>query len=239
MRGVARCAAARNDPSEYAVGGWQGFEFVTTLSSCLTAWVAAENPEDLETAIKYWNVLLDDYQTVGDGLGGDDVVTHDTGYAMRTFAPYSALAYDWLHDAPGVTEALRARTRARFHAWTTYYSTTGYLRHMPGANYQAGYAFAATLMAIAEAGEAGAAGDQHWENARDVIWGQDMRTAFAPGGVLEGGDWPEGWQYGSLSVLEYALAARAMQENGAPIAGASSWASSLPLRFAFGLTPVS
>ena len=57
--------------------------------------------------------VLDDYQDVGDGLGGDTVVTHDTGYAMRTFAPYSALAYDWLHDAPGVTESLRARSRSR------------------------------------------------------------------------------------------------------------------------------
>jgi len=41
--------------------------------------------------VKYWSVLLDDYQNVGDGLGGDSVVTHDTGYAMRTFAPFSAL----------------------------------------------------------------------------------------------------------------------------------------------------
>ena len=93
-RASARCAAARERPSEYAVGGWQGFEFVTTLSSCLTAYVAANRADDLATAIKYWNVLLDDYQQVGDGLGGDDVVTHDTGYAMRTFAPFSALAYD-------------------------------------------------------------------------------------------------------------------------------------------------
>jgi hypothetical protein len=237
-RGAKRCAAARAEPSEYAMGGWQGFEWVTTLSGCLVSWIAAGNEDDLVTAIKYWNVLLDDYQTVGDGLGGDTVVTHDTGYAMRTFAPYSALAYDWLHDAPGVTESLRARSRARFDAWSTFYSTSGYLRDVPGANYQAGYVFAATLMAIAEAGEAGAAGDAHWANVRDVIWKADMVPAFAEGGVLEGGDWPEGWQYGPLSVLEHSLAARAMQDNGMPIAGASSWASSLPLRFAYGLTPV-
>jgi hypothetical protein len=236
-RASARCAAAQNDPAEYATGGWQGFEFVTTLSACLTSWVATNGANDLATAIKYWNVLLDDYQKVGDGLGGDDVVTHDTGYAMRTFAPYSALAYDWLHDAPGVTEELRAHARARFHAWSTYYSTKGYLRDVPGANYQAGYAFAATLMAIAEAGEAGEAGAAHWANVRDVIWARDLSPSFAAGGVLEGGDWPEGWQYGSLSVLEHSLAARAMQENGAPVANAAAWASSLPLRFAHGLTP--
>jgi hypothetical protein len=236
-RASARCSAAHDDPSEYATGGWQGFEFVTTLAACLTSWVATNGENDLATAIKYFNVLLDDYQQVGDGLGGDDVVTHDTGYAMRTFAPYSALAYDWLHDAPGVTEELRAHARARFHAWSTYYSTKGYLRDVPGANYQAGYAFAATLMAIAEAGEAGEAGEAHWANVRDVIWARDLAPSFATGGVLEGGDWPEGWQYGSLSVLEHSLAARAMQENGAPVANASAWASSLPVRFAHGLTP--
>src|SRR5882724_7808789 len=103
-RGAARCKAARETPSQYVTGGWQGFEFVTTLSGCLLSWEAMQSPDDLTTAIKYWNVLLDDYQNVGDALGGDSVVQHDTGYAMRTFAPFAALAYDWLHDAPGVTE---------------------------------------------------------------------------------------------------------------------------------------
>src|SRR5689334_17920749 len=78
-RGVARCAAAQSDPAEYAEGGWQGFEFVTTLSGCLTAWVATGSEAHLQTALKYWQVLLDDYQNVGDGLGGDSVVSHDTG----------------------------------------------------------------------------------------------------------------------------------------------------------------
>ena len=236
-RGATRCAAARQRPTEYVTGGWQGFEFVTTLSSCLLAYVATNDTDHLATALKYWNVLLDDYQNVGDGLGGDNVVTHDTGYAMRTFAPFSAIAYDWLHDAPGVTEELRAHARERFDAWSTYYSSSGYLRDLPGANYEAGYAFAATLMAIAEAGEAGAAGATHWANVRDNIWQKDLAPAMAPGRVLDGGDWPEGWQYGSLSVLELALSARALQDNGVSVPGASAWASSLPLRFAYGLTP--
>jgi hypothetical protein len=236
-RGAARCASAIANPQQYSAGGWQGFEFVTTLSGCLLSWKASGNTDHLAGAIKYWTVLLDDYQTVGDGLGGDTVVTHDTGYAMRTFAPFSALAYDWLHDAPGVTEALRARARTRFDAWMSYYSTSGYLRSMPGANYQAGYVFAATLIAIAEAGEAGSVGDSHWVTVRDTIWKRDMAPALAAGGVLQGGDWPEGWQYGPLSVLEYALAARALQDNGVAIGGIEDWTSSLPLRFAHGLTP--
>ena len=237
-RGAARCSAARNDPGSYAQGGWQGFEFVLTLSGCLASWAATDSADDLATAIKYWTVLLDDYQTVGDGAGGDAVVTHDTGYAMRTFAPYSAIAYDWLHDAPGVSSSLLSHARARFDAWVTYYTGSGYLRDLAGANYEAGYAFAATLIAIAEAGEAGAAGDAHWATVADKIWGQDLVPAFATGGVLEGGDWPEGWQYGPLSVTELGLAARAMQDNGTSIPGAGAWADSLVLRFANDLTPV-
>lgn len=236
-RGGARCAAARTDPSEYSDGGWQGFEFVTTLSDCLVSWAATGSADDLQTAIKYWNVLLDDYQAVGDGAGGDDVVTHDTGYAMRTFAPYSAIAYDWLHDAPGVSSDLLAHARERFDAWVTYYTQNGYLKDLPGANYEAGYAFAATLIAIAEGGEAGSAGDAHWATVHDTIWGKDLIPALAPGGVLEGGDWPEGWEYGPLSVLELGLAARAMIDNGSAVPGADSWADSVVLRFANGLTP--
>lgn len=236
-RAQARCAAAQEDPDDYAEGGWQGFEFVTTLSGCLTSYVASGDAGALATAIKYWKALLDDYQDVGDGLGGDSVVTHDTGYAMRTFAPFSALAYDWLHDAPGVTEELRAHARARFGAWFDYYSSKGYLRDLPGANYHAGYVFAASLIAIAEGGEAGAAGDAHWSTLRDVIWQKDLLPAFASGQVLDGGDWPEGWQYGSLSVLELSLSARALRDSGLSVDVASGWASSLPLRFVHGLTP--
>ena len=237
-RAAKRCAAARTNPAKYDEGGWQGFEFVITLSSCLTAWKAAGNPEDAETAVKYWKVLLDDYHSVGDGAGGDDVVQHDGGYAMRTFAPYSALAYDWLHDAPGVTEELRSRSRQRFAAWMSWYASDGYLPHMPGANYQAGYLFAATLIAVAEAGEAGATGEAHWATVRDVLWGKDMQSALAPGGVLVGGDWPEGWQYGPLSVVEYSLAARALAEHGLAVPGVAEWSDALVLRFRHALTPV-
>src|SRR5690349_10964307 len=52
-RAAARCDAAYSDPSDYAEGGWQGFEYVTTLSACLTAYTASGRAEDLATAIKY------------------------------------------------------------------------------------------------------------------------------------------------------------------------------------------
>ncbi|HTQ02200.1 MAG TPA: MYXO-CTERM sorting domain-containing protein [Polyangiaceae bacterium] len=238
-RGAARCSAARANPSDYSDGGWQGFEFLTTLSGCLASWEASGNSDDLATAFKYFSVLLDDYQTVGDGAGGDDVVSHDSGYAMRTFAPYSAIAYDWLHDAPGMTDDLRAHALERFNAWMSWYQTNGYLPDLAGANYEAGYAFAATMIAIAEGGEAGANGDAHWATVTNTIWGKDMSGGLSATGVLQGGDWAEGWQYGPLSVLEHALSMRALADNGVNVPGAGPWADSLVTRFANDLTPVS
>ena len=47
------------------------------------------------------------------GTGVARTVTHDTGYPMRWYGPYIALAYDWLHDAPGVDASLLAHTVPR------------------------------------------------------------------------------------------------------------------------------
>ena len=106
-------------------------------SSCALAYQATGNGTYATKALLFVNALLDDYHAIGDGLGGADVVTHDTGYFMRVYAPYTALAYDWLHDAPGMTEALRAKMRSRFASWLGWYDAQGYLRHRVGARLQA------------------------------------------------------------------------------------------------------
>jgi hypothetical protein len=58
---------------------------------------------------------------IGDGKGGASVVSHDSGYGVRTFGAYSALGYDWLRGAPGVSSALRARTLERLDQWLSWY----------------------------------------------------------------------------------------------------------------------
>src|SRR5207344_696027 len=127
----------------------------------------------------------------------------------RMLAPYTALAYDWLHDQ--LAPELRARARQRWSSWLTWYREKGYRSRAPGNNYQAGYLISATMIAIAEAGE----GDPAlWSWVADELWGKDMAAALASGGILEGGDWAEGWQYGPLSVAEYALAARVASRAG-------------------------
>jgi hypothetical protein len=54
---------------------------------------------------------------------------------------------------------------------------------------------------------------------------------------MAGGDWAEGWQYGPLSVIEYAVAARALVEHGAPQPEMASWADSLAVRYVYGTLP--
>ena len=236
-KAVATCDNAIAHPDAWTSADYEGFNWVEALSACLVAYEVRGDAASAHAAIVYWRALLDDYNTIGDGAGGDTVVQHDDGYAMRTFAPYSALAYDWLHDAPGVDDGLRGHALERFGAWTTWYDANGYNNSEAGANYHAGYAFAEAMIAVAEGGEAGGAGDAVWGHVVDDIFGKQIAGALASGGVLDGGDWLEGWQYGALSVAEYALAARALRDNGAPITGFGSWEAQLAARTAFALTP--
>src|SRR5579862_10056317 len=135
---IALCLDARANPTNYADPGYQGFSWANTLSACALSYQITQNPSDAQTALIYFNHLLDDDPVAGRNQGGDQVVQHDDGYGMRTFGVYAPLAYDWLHDAPGMTETLRGHARDRFAAWTSWYAASGYLAHTPGSNYECG-----------------------------------------------------------------------------------------------------
>ena len=217
---------------------YMGSEWAKMLQACLVAWVATDKPEHRTSAFKYFTALLDDLDKVGDGKGGDRAVSRDDGYPIRNLGPYTALACDWLHDAPGMTPELRARARRRWAAWLGWYKEHGYHPRFPGSNYQAGYLAAATLIAIAQGGEAGdSGGPALWSLVADELWGKDMAAALAPGGVLAGGDWREGWQYGPMSVVEYAFAARVGKAHGLRVDGVSTWLGSVLRRYVYALTP--
>ena len=173
-------------------------------------------------------------------------VTHDTGYPMRWYGPYIALTYDWLHDAPGVDAALLTHTRTCLGAWVDYYTKDGYHNDEPGANYNAGFALGKTLTAIALGGEDGANSDRRWmETVTDLfgtlLVGKGLAGAAdpvgMPAGVLAGGDWGEGWQYGPLSVLEYAVAAHALEAAGVPLPDMDAWTNSLVVRYVQATVP--
>jgi uncharacterized RmlC-like cupin family protein len=236
-RAIARCNDVIARPAEYAKASYQGDTWAFAASSCGLAWQLTKSPAHAQAGLAMLASLLDDYKTKGDHAGGDLVVRKDTGYAIRFFGPHAAIAYDWLHDAPGA-DALLSLARTRFHAWIDWYTQSGYLNDVPGANYHAGYVFAKTMTAIAVAGEDGTKGDAYWADVTDELFAkQIVGKGLAPSGVLRGGDWAEGWQYAPLSVLEYALSARAVEEQGVALPAVDSWASDLAIRFAHSLTP--
>jgi hypothetical protein len=235
-RAVADCRDIAGSPGEFGRDGYMGLDWARSLQTCLVAWRATGEDRHAQTALIYFKALLDDRTTVGDGKGGDKSATRDSGYAIRALGPYTALAYDWLHDHPDMDEALLARARQRFKAWTDWYVKEGYRASHPGNNYHAGYVAAATLMAIAQGGEAGPDGARLWTKVVDQIFEEQLLPA-ARDGVLTGGDWGEGWQYGPLSVAEYALAARAVAAQGVDVAPMGQWLEDLFLRTVYAMTP--
>ncbi len=237
-RAVTRCNRIRANPGNFTTGG-MGLDFGANMSACALAWKVTADPVYATEAVRFFRALLNDYQAIGDGAGGDDVVRHDTGYAMRGFAPYAAIAYDWLREAPGVDADLLALARRRFKAWTDWYDADGYHNDQPGANYHAGYIFGATMIAIAQGNEAGAEGAELWTHVVDDLFGRDMAAALADGGTLDGGDWLEGWQYGNLSVLEYAASARALRDQGVTLEGYAAWEGELVARAIYASPPAS
>ena len=232
---VARAISVCSDAGtthKYDGAQYQGSEWAKALQACLVAWGATGEARHAATSIKFFTALLDDLDQIGDAKGGDRAAWRDSGYAIRMLAPYTALTYDWLYDQ--ITPELRARARQRWASWLTWYREKGYRARAPGNNYQAGYLISATLIAIAQAGE----GDPAlWSLVADELWGKDMAAALAVGGVLEGGDWAEGWQYGPLSVAEYALAMRVASRAGIPVAGVDTWLASLLRRHVYALSP--
>jgi Heparinase II/III-like protein len=184
--------------------GYQGFEWADALASSALLWHATSDPRYATAALRYLNALLDDRLVLGDGKGGADVITHDSGYGMRTFGAYSALGYDWLRNAPGMTDALRAHVRERLGQWIAWYQKEGYLRDRPTANYYWGYLTALSFAGVAAAGDDPAA-DAWLQTARDEL---SNRVLPAFRDELRGGGWPEGWQYGEYTTVEVALVAR-------------------------------
>lgn len=231
---IAMCDDALHS-KEHEHAQYQGAEWSRTVQGCLVAWAATDKEDYAKAAIRYMTALLDDLDLVGDGKGGDDAAKRDSGYALRNLGPATALAYDWLHDK--LTPEQRAHARARWAVWLAWYADKGYRPHHPGSNYHAGYAYASTTIAVAEAGEAGVDGDALWKRVADELWGKELAAAFAPTGVLAGGDWFEGWQYGPLSVAELATGERIMRAHGVALAGVGAWIDALLRRHVYALSP--
>ena len=234
---IANCKDVAARPQKYNNSVYQGYGWAYAAASCGAAWQLTKDPAHAAAGLRLYQALLEDYNDIGDGMGGDTAEQHDGGYSMRYFGSFVAIAYDWFHDAPNV-EALLTRSRALFKTWVTWYESNGYLKSEPGSNYHAGYLFAKTMIAIAGSGEDDGSAAQYWADVVDNKFPKEVVLAgLMSKGPLSGGDWPEGWEYGPLGVLEYALSARALEEQGVMLPELHSWSSDLTVNFLYALTP--
>ncbi len=263
---IAACQATIDKPSDYAErGGSDGNTWPGAAVNCAFAYQVTKEAKYLTQAATYLRAALSDDQMLGDKKGcvagvstnwqswdGNApappvilTVTHDTTYPMRWYGPDVALAYDWLSAAPGFDAALLSQARTCLSAWSDFYTLKGYHNDQAGANYNAGFIIGKTLTAIALGNDAGSDGHL-WNEIVDtqfqkLIIGEGLKGANGeigtPAGALVGGDWAEGWQYGPLSVLEYATAARAIEENGMPLPELDAWTNSLVVRYIHGTLP--
>jgi hypothetical protein len=214
--------------------GYQGFEWADAIADASLVWHATGDTRYAAGAIRYLRALLDDRFVFGDAKGGKDVVTHDSGYGIRTFGAYTALAYDWLRRAPGMDATLKAHALERLDQWLTWYGAEGYLRDRPIANYYWGYLTTLSFAGLAAAGESPAA-DAWLAHANDAL-AQSVLPAFRD--ELAGGGWPEGWQYGEYTTVEIALVSRAFKTGaGLDIARRLPWLSQLVTHHVQALLP--
>lgn len=250
-RAIAKCNDARLNPASYASGQYQGFRWVEALDACLVARAATGSALHRDTAIKYWQALLDDADTIGDANGPRypntsgpatpfGIAARDSGYSMRTNGAWGALGYDWLYN--DLSPALRAKAATRFAQWIAFHQDPDtYQRAEAGSNYHAGHVLAVTLLAIGHADAMDAAspgsGTALWNYVTSTMWAQVMAGGVAARQPMPGGDWAEGWQYGPLSVLSYSLAGRAMVERGVAQPWIGAWLHQSLYRYVYGLTP--
>jgi hypothetical protein len=187
-------AACEEDARHPIAAGYEAWDWANAALDLALCSAASPRADYERAALGYFRALLDDRYTVGDGAGGDEIVRHDHGYGIRSRGALGGLALDWLHDAPGMTPALRAHAVDRFVAWSRWFGESGYNRDHPIANYYAGWFGALAFAGLAARDDDPRAVDM-LAKARRMY-----RTEIAPAyrRKLAGGDFPEGWQYGDM-----------------------------------------
>jgi len=132
------------------------------------------------------------------GSGGEAPSTDD-GYGIRNYGVAMAVGYDWLYAALG--SSTRSQVIATLDTWIDWYDKSGFINSEPIGNYFAGYLLAKTTASIALDGDDPKAAT-YWSDVQSRMWGQLVQPSFSAS--MAGGGWPEGWEYGPLSVSEMA-----------------------------------
>jgi hypothetical protein len=218
--------------------GYQAWDWVTAILDLALCAKVTKDPSFAALGVHYFQALLDDRFKIGDGAGGETAVRHDDGYPIRTYGALGALAYDWLHDAPGMTPALRKKAMDRFVQWTQWFKEKGYSNDQPISNYYVGYFGAVAFAGIAAEGDDPRAAALRQQTQQ--MWNQEIVPAY--GAKLQGGDFPEGWQYGDMVGTFLALYADAETTSRAtppakPLLDDLPWLRQIVTLRAFALLP--
>ncbi len=213
-----RCQADIHDTVD---SGYEAWDWANATLDLVICYEVTSRPDYAAGALTYFRAILDDGHKVGDGAGGDDVVRHDDGYSIRTRGCFGAIAYDWLHDLPGMTPELRTHAVDRMSAWTKWFSESGYSRDEPIANYYVGWFGAVAFAGIAVDGDDSRAADFLRQAQR--MYGTEIVPAYSR--KLGGGDFPEGWQYGDMvgAILAIFADAESETEEGRSPLDGFSW----------------
>jgi fibronectin type 3 domain-containing protein len=154
-----------------------------------------------------------EYQQTSAGDGGFNSIQVDAGYTTRYLA-YIPLGLDWLSGFSGLSPQLVTQADNLLVQWSNYISTSGYHYDAPGSNYGAGEYFQNALTALYLDGRV-SAGTQLMSNL--VSWRQTYLLPVLQDtgtGGLNGGFWPEGWNYGWEATSDLILASVALEEGG-------------------------
>jgi hypothetical protein len=180
-------------------------------------------PEVLALGLCYQTISATDaataatYAATGDQLlqavstppaSGGQPPSTDDGYGIRNYGVAMAFGFDWLYS--GLQASTRSAVITTLDSWVDWYDTSGFSNSAPVANYFAGYVLAKTAAGIATGPDnASAAG--YWSAVQTTMYPTVLQAIYAPS--MSGGGWPEGWEYGSLAVENYALFLWAVQSG--------------------------
>ena len=137
----------------------------------------------------------------------------DSGYGIRNYVPAMAIGYDWLYDYSGLDASTKSALVSRINNWLTWYASSGYCNADNSSctpsdisNYHSGYVLAQVLSGIALYGD-DASGATIWSKGV----GQYNSVRSTLDSRLQGGSWPEGWNYGAGVYERYLLLAAALK----------------------------
>ncbi|HTM44462.1 MAG TPA: hypothetical protein VL137_05875 [Polyangiaceae bacterium] len=119
----------------------------------------------------------------------------DSGYGIRNYGVGMALGYDWLK--PELTTAVKQQVVTALNTWIDWYDQSGFSNNDSIANYFIGYFLAKTYTAIATEQDNPNA-TAYWSDVETRLWGQLVKPQYSA--YMQGGGWPEGWQYGPRAV---------------------------------------